>query len=143
MAAYRSVLVAAELSSETRRLLTRAVEVAPRAEIHLVHVEEHPVTGYGDSTGHNHSVNEMQIRQSVYPKLKSLAEPFELPTDHLHILFGDPGPEVHQLADNLGTDLIITGSHGKHGWRLLLGSTSSDIQHGAKMDVLSVYTGGP
>lgn len=141
MAGYHTVLLAVDLSDQTPTLLEKVADIAPNAAVHLVHVEEHPVTGYGDATGHNHSVNEMQIRQSVYPKLAKLAQPYGLGPDRLHIAFGDPGPEVHALAEKLGCDLIITGSHGKQGLRRLLGSTASTIQQGATTDVLSVYTG--
>jgi universal stress protein A len=35
-------------------------------------------------------------------------------------------------------DLIIIGSHGRHGIRILLGSTANAILHSAKCDVLAV-----
>jgi universal stress protein A len=34
--------------------------------------------------------------------------------------------------------LIVVGSHGRHGVRLLLGSTANGILHHAKCDVLAV-----
>jgi len=36
------------------------------------------------------------------------------------------------------TDLVIVGSHGRHGVRLLLGSTANAVLHGAECDVLAV-----
>ena len=35
-------------------------------------------------------------------------------------------------------DLIVVGSHGRHGLALLLGSTANDVLHGAPCDVLAV-----
>ena len=46
--------------------------------------------------------------------------------------------EVHKVANELSTDLVIAGSHGRHGLALLLVSTSSSILHGATCDVLAV-----
>jgi len=46
--------------------------------------------------------------------------------------------EVHRVAIELSTDLIVVGSHGRHGLALLLGSTSNGILHGATCDVLAV-----
>ncbi|BFM21382.1 universal stress protein [Gilvimarinus japonicus] len=141
MAGYQHILIAVDLEEGATQLLSKAQTIANAAQLHLVHVEEHPVTGYGDVTGHNHSVNEMQIRQTVYPQLSALADSYGIPHANLHITFGDPAYEVHQLANTLNADLIVTGSHGKHGLKRFLGSTSSSIHDGAKRDVLSIYTG--
>ncbi|WP_313899138.1 universal stress protein [Leclercia adecarboxylata] len=45
---------------------------------------------------------------------------------------------MHRLAKKQGCDLIVVGSHGRHGLALLLGSTANDILHGAPCDVLAV-----
>ncbi|WP_049722253.1 universal stress protein [Gilvimarinus polysaccharolyticus] len=141
MTGYKHILIAVDLEVGGTQLLTKAQALTDTAQIHLIHVEDHPVTGYGDATGHNHSVNEVQIRQTIYPKLAALADSHNIPHQNLHITFGDPAHEVHQLAKLLDIDLIITGSHGKHGLKHLLSSTSSSIHSGAKCDVLSIYTG--
>ena len=39
---------------------------------------------------------------------------------------------------NVPADLIVVGSHGRHGLALLLGSTANDVLHGAPCDVLAV-----
>src|SRR3990167_3169900 len=46
--------------------------------------------------------------------------------------------KILEVAQNIGADLIICGSHGRHGLSLLLGSTANAILHGAKCDVLTV-----
>ena len=46
--------------------------------------------------------------------------------------------EVHRVAIERNSDLIIVGSHGRHGLALFLGSTSNGILHGATCDVLAV-----
>lgn len=62
----------------------------------------------------------------------------ELLPERRHILFGQPRQEIHQLAQEKGCDLIVVGSHGRHGLALLLGSTANDLLHGAPCDVLAV-----
>ncbi|WP_041523747.1 universal stress protein [Gilvimarinus agarilyticus] len=141
MSHYKRILVAIGLGHEAEQLLNRAKSIAAPEHIYIAHIEEHPVTGYGDATGSNHSVNEMNIRQSVYPTLCELADRHRLPRDHIHIAFGDPGAEVHTIASRIEADLIVTGSHGKHGLKRFLSSTSSSIHDGATRDVLSIYTG--
>ena len=46
-----------------------------------------------------------------------------------------------QRANAKGADLIIVGSHGRHGLALLLGSTANGVLHGATCDVLAVRVG--
>ncbi len=50
---------------------------------------------------------------------------------------GRPFSEVIDYANSLNADLIITGSHGKHGLARLMGSTANGIIHSARCDVLS------
>jgi universal stress protein A len=42
------------------------------------------------------------------------------------------------MADESNADLIVLGTHGRSGIRLLLGSTANAVLHGAKQDVLAV-----
>ncbi|MNG25866.1 hypothetical protein D3C84_1107770 [compost metagenome] len=55
-----------------------------------------------------------------------------------HLTYGQPRQEIHQLAKENACDLIVVGSHGRHGLALLLGSTANDVLHGAPCDVLAV-----
>jgi len=52
-----------------------------------------------------------------------------------------PETEIHTLANEIGADLIVVGSHGRHGLALLLGSTANGVLHGAPCDVLAVRVG--
>ncbi|BBI62758.1 hypothetical protein HSBAA_40640 [Vreelandella sulfidaeris] len=52
-----------------------------------------------------------------------------------------PDTEIHRFAEEHGVDLIVVGSHGRHGFALLLGSTSTGVLHGAQCDVLAVRVG--
>ncbi|WP_339891630.1 universal stress protein, partial [Neptuniibacter pectenicola] len=51
---------------------------------------------------------------------------------------GQTESEIHRIAKELEIDLIIVGSHGRHGIALLLGSTANGILHGATCDVLAI-----
>jgi universal stress protein A len=51
---------------------------------------------------------------------------------------GSPKLEIVRVAEENNVDLIIVGSHGKHGIALLLGSTANGVLHHAKCDVLAV-----
>ena len=55
-----------------------------------------------------------------------------------HIVLGHPAQEMHNLAKQENIDLIVVGSHGRHGLALIFGSTSNSVLHGASCDVLAV-----
>jgi len=52
--------------------------------------------------------------------------------------FGNAANEIVQYAKDNHVDLIVLGSHGRHGAKLLLGSTANAVLHHAKCDVLAV-----
>lgn len=143
MTSYRKALVAIDLNSEAKDILNKAKQLQDQGtEIHLAHILEHPITGYGEATGTNHSVTEAQLKQDAYPRLTALAKTLMLESNALHITFGSAAEQIHQLAERLGSDLIICGSHGTHGLKLLLGSTANSLVHGAKCDILTVRLSG-
>ena len=49
--------------------------------------------------------------------------------------------EVNFLPSDIAADLIVIGSHGRHGLALLLGSTANGVLHGAPCDVLAIRVG--
>ena len=45
------------------------------------------------------------------------------------------------LQMDWSADLIVIGSHGRSGWKLLLGSTANKVLHGSHCDILTVHVG--
>ncbi len=57
------------------------------------------------------------------------------------VLFGSPDSRIVETAKEMGSDLIVLGSHGYKRWeRLLLGSVSDSVVHHAHCSVLIVRT---
>jgi universal stress protein A len=71
-------------------------------------------------------------------KLIDLAAGYAVQRDAVHVLHGRPASAIHALADQLEADLIVVGTHGKHGAELMTGSTANAVLHGARCDALSV-----
>lgn len=55
-----------------------------------------------------------------------------------HLIIGQPAHEMHRFAEENDVDLIVVGSHARHGLNLIFGSTASSLLHGASCDVLAV-----
>jgi len=50
----------------------------------------------------------------------------------------NPGHGILRFAREQDIDLIVVGSHGRHGIDVLLGSTANAVLHRAHCDVLAV-----
>jgi universal stress protein A len=85
------------------------------------------------------SMLQQQQFEQARERLQTFAGVYsELHADQRHLAYGQPRQEIHRLAEEQGCDLIVVGSHGRHGLALLLGSTANDVLHGAPCDVLAV-----
>lgn len=143
MADYRRVLLAVDLTEECRRVARRARALATSsdAELHIVHVIEPLSLAYGGDVPMDLSSVQDQIHEQACAHLAGFAEDFDVPEDHRHLVFGRPESEIHRIAEHEAMDLIVVGSHGRHGLALLLGSTANGVLHGASCDVLAVRVG--
>ena len=79
-----------------------------------------------------------QIQDTAKTHLTEFAEALGIKEENRHLIFGRPETEIHTLANEISADLIVVGSHGRHGLALLLGSTANGVLHGAPCDVLAV-----
>lgn len=138
MALYQQVLVAVDLTAESKKILDKAVQVGNGAKLHLVHVIEPLAYAYGGDIPMDLSEVQNQLQQQALQQLAQLAKPLGVPVDHQHVLIGQPTGEIHRLAEEKHADLIVVGSHGRQGLALLLGSTANGVLHGVKCDVLAV-----
>ncbi|AMX02648.1 universal stress protein [Microbulbifer thermotolerans] len=140
MAGYKRILVGLDLSEESSQILEKAGEIsrAFAAEVSLAHVIEPLTFAYGGDIPMDLSEVQEQLQTQAREQLSKAAQRLDVPTERQHVILGQPATEIHRLADELEADLIIIGSHGRHGLALLLGSTANGVLHGAGCDVLAV-----
>jgi len=79
-----------------------------------------------------------QLQQQATERLAAFAQQLPVAQSDQHIILGHPAQEMHNLAKQTDIDLIVVGSHGRHGLALIFGSTSNSVLHGASCDVLAV-----
>lgn len=142
MAEYQRILAAVDYSAEARRVLQHARSLADRfdAELTLLHVVElMPVVGGVESFSYvDLYADQPELIERAGDDLKKLADQEQLTGVKLKILTGVPKVEITAYAGANAIDLIVIGSHGRHGISLLLGSTANAVLHHAKCDVLAV-----
>lgn len=136
---YKKVLFATDFDEVGIRAAHKAKKIADEngAELMLVHVVE-PIPAYAYPGFAGFAEVEVSIREQAEKELGDLAKKLGVDDAHCLLEFGSVKNEVLRLAHEKKIDLIVTGSHGKHGLALLLGSTANAILHGADCDVLIV-----
>ena len=141
---YETLLVAVDLSSESRAVLdaAKAVTAKTGARMHLVTVVKpltHVYGGLDMAPIASGTVSfEEEATTQARRQLENLAEEYGIDKSDVHIILGAPGSEIRELAKSTGADLIVLGSHGRHGFSLLLGSTANAVLHDAGCNVLAV-----
>lgn len=139
---YKHLLIAVDLTEDCHKVIDRAVELAgyTAAKLSLVHVIEPMSMAFGGDVPLDLSaLQQEQVAQAQQQLDAVSAQHPQLKKEDCRLIFGQPRLEIHQLAKDLGCDLIVTGTHGRHGLALLLGSTSNDLLHGAVCDTLAVH----
>ncbi|MGI6409547.1 MAG: universal stress protein [Gammaproteobacteria bacterium] len=139
--AYKHILIATDLSPECHLVLEPATKLHQSlgCKLSLVHVIEPLSMSFGADVPIDLGVlQEQQTRQADERLAEVLPDWPALQREDCHLRYGQPRAEIHQLAEEIGCDLILVGSHGRHGLALLLGSTASDLLSAAPCDVLAV-----
>ncbi len=140
MTSYNHILVGVDLSEESPKVIERAQSLAEmnKAKVSITHIIEPLTFAYGGDIPMDLSEVQDQLQQQATIQLAKLAQAVNVPPERQHVVIGQPSTEMHQLADQQQVDLIVVGSHGRHGLALLLGSTANAVLHGASCDVLAV-----
>lgn len=142
MSAYRHILLATDFGDNCDDVANRALDLAQhhQATLELLHVVDYvPMadSAYGPAVPFDVELSE-QLMASARKRLAALAARLGVAENACHVEIGSPKIEIIRIADELKADLIVIGSHGRHGLQLLLGSTASGVLHRAPCDVLAV-----
>lgn len=141
MSIYRKVLLALDLSSNTELLCLKASQLAKlyQAELLLLHVNEPIITDSAFDTLPALPVDfEDTLLRNARKRLEDIATEYSVDEKSIFLEIGDTRHEIMRVAEEQKVDLIIVGSHGRHGVALLLGSTANAVLHHAQCDVLAV-----
>ncbi len=139
---YKHILLATDLSADAYQVGRIAVQLAKgtKAKLSVVHVREYtPIVYGGGEFSVPIDVNiEETLRRAAEQALHQFGEQLGIDAKDLHLVLGSPKKEIIHVAEELGVDLIVIGSHGRHGIDRLLGSTANAVLHIARCDVYAV-----
>ena len=143
MNTYQNILLAVDFSDYGHFVAQKAKSLATQfnARLNLIHVLDNipmPDTPYGTVIPlyENTSDDLLEIEKN---KLIRIIERLDIDREHCWLIWGEPQQEITQLAVREQIDLIVVGSHGRHGLAVLMGSTAKGVLYHAECDVLAVH----
>lgn len=146
---YKNILLALELTDIDKKPIEQAINLAhlSGANLHLIHAVDH-LSAYSSIYDVSFGI---KIEKSLYEHNEKLLNKLsvsikeKIREEHLNfslissvIRYGMPKTIVLEYASECEADLIVVGSHGKHGVGILIGSTSNAVLQGAHCNVLTV-----
>lgn len=144
---YDRILIAVDGSDDADQVLEAATGLDLKGDerfyvVTVIPPIMHGVTGMGGASfGASWPLQDMEATMSreITDSVRERVARFGIPPDRVAVLCGRPSSEIQAQAEKIGADLIVVGSHGRHGLSsVMLGSTANGVLHGAKCDVLTV-----
>lgn len=143
MTHYQNILLAIDFSDQGHYVGQKAQSLAElfNAQLHIVHVLDNipmPGTPYGTVIP-LHEKSPDELLEAEKNKLIQISDQLGIAPARRWLIWGEPQQEIIRLAAQEHIDLIVTGSHGRHGLAVLMGSTAKEILYHAQCDVLAVH----
>lgn len=141
MKQYKNILLALALEPESdSKVIAKAKEFTATfsAKLWAVHAVEY-LSSYGAAYGVAAGIDvDLVLKTEAEQLMAKIIDDLNIPKNHGVVLDGSAKQMILDQAAKIKADLIIVGSHSRHGIQLLLGSTANAILHGAPCDVLAV-----
>lgn len=140
MANYQKVLVLLDLSQSSEQVAAAGRDMAKHSNAALValHVVEFvPLEPIGESLMATAPVEDNLV-DLARSRLNTLLTKLELPPSAARVEVGNTKMESLRVAEDEKADLIVLGSHERHGLAILVNLTEDTMLHAAHCDVLAV-----
>ncbi|PXW87780.1 universal stress protein A [Nitrosomonas sp. Nm84] len=140
---YQNILLAIDFSDYGHYVAQRAKQLVDQfsAHLHIIHVLDNipmPDTPYGLVIPLDED-SSYDLLEAEKNKLKQISDQLDIAPTRRWMVWGEPQQEITQLATQQHIDLIVVGSHGRHGLAVLMGSTAKGVLYHADCDVLAIH----
>jgi len=142
MISYQHILLAVDYSEHGDTVARKAKALASKyqAKLSIIHVLDNipmPDTTYGTVIPLDKDSG-YDLLEAEKARLMQVGDRLGVDRANRWLVWGAPKEEIVRIAAQEQVDLIVVGSHGRHGLALLLGSTANGVLHYAKCDVMAV-----
>jgi len=142
MSDYQHILLAVDYSEHGDYVAVKAKSLANKyqAKLSIIHVLDNipmPDTNYGAVIALDKD-SAYDLLEEEKAKFMQFGDQLKIDMANRWLVCGVPKQEIIQIAGQEVVDLIVVGSHGRHGLALLLGSTANSVLHYAKCDVMAI-----
>lgn len=139
---YQHLLLAIDYSTETCAIAEKAKALAfcYHAKLSIIHILDNipmPDTPYGAVIPLSIPVDNVLLEEERL-KFNQLCDKLDIEFNQRWLIWGVPKQAITEFASQQQIDLIVTGSHARHGLGLLIGSTANSVLHHAVCDILAV-----
>jgi nucleotide-binding universal stress UspA family protein len=145
MSHIKRILVPTDFSGAADLAFGYAIDLAKRYDgsLHVIHVIEDAYFAHGYPDGYFAELPSLQQRMQAEAErhlgvLRTRCTAAEVAAT-TQVLDGRPAREIVKLAEEMGTDLIVMGTHGRSGVaHLLMGSVAEHVVRTAPCPVFTV-----
>lgn len=142
MKEYKRIIAAIDVYSQYDQVLQSALGIAKDPSLLSLVFVTLPITyfqPYISGVGVEYVTD---ITLQAKSRLAHIARKFDIPQNNIYAPVGDIASEIYKLGTEIKADLIVIGTHGSSGYKVLLGSVANTVLHCAKQDVLAVRSDG-
>ncbi|MBS01543.1 MAG: hypothetical protein CMQ24_02385 [Gammaproteobacteria bacterium] len=140
------VVVGVGLTGESGFVIEKVASLAGDPDrIIAVHVMEHGYLYVEDETeglvrelGQSFEELANSVEKDAHERLARVCKRFGV--RNYQLCSGHVATELQRVADEHDAIAVAIGTHGRRGWRALLGETANSVLHGTRTNVLAVYT---
>jgi universal stress protein A len=144
MSNYKHILVAIDVNAPYESIIRKALAVSQSPDDLILMYTLLPTTyiqPYLYPMEYN-AIDDSERMSLAHKKLSDIATEFGITEHNVFVKIGVAADEIRDMANEKTIDLIVIGTHGRSGIKLLLGSTANSVLHGVKQDVLAVRVHG-
>ena len=142
MSSYTHILMAVDFNKSSEQMLAKALDIAELndAKLSMLHVVEYtpPIDYANDPMVIDWGIADNEMLEQAKKSLQKFSKQHSLKNVDLSVEFGRPKHVISQFVKDHQCDLVIIGSHGRHGISLLLGSTANAVLHAMPCDILTL-----
>lgn len=135
---YKHILVAVDLSEDSKVLVERAVALATplQAKVSLIHIDINYAELYTGLIDINLAETQNRATEEAHSALQKMVDDANFPITRALVSSGDLGDELSEATASMEVDLVVCGHHHDF-WSKFL-SSSSQLINSAPVDVLVI-----